>query len=132
MESLEKCITDTILKSASLCIPKGCRRKYKPIWTKNIEIAVQAREKARKRVERSPTVPNKIAYNRTSAEVKRLSNSSKRETFQKTCSNLDLAKDGNKTWSLINNYNGEDRIRNPKPLKLQKENSQETKKGQPL
>ena len=117
VESLEKCITDRILKSASLCIPKGCRRKYKPFWTKNIEIAVQAREKARKRVERSPTVPNKIAYNRTSAEVKRLINSSKRETFQKTCKNLDLAREGNKAWSLINNLNGEDRIRNPKPLK---------------
>ena len=117
VEKLEKEISSEIIKAASLCIPKGCRKKYKPFWNKNLDIAVTAREKARKRLEKSPTVPNRIAYNRTSAEAKRLINSSKKETFQNTCRNLDLAKDGNKAWSLINNLNGENRVTNPRPLK---------------
>ena len=97
---------------------KGLQKEVQAIFGLKILIqAVQARERARKRAERSPTVPNKKAYNRTFAEIKRLINSSKRETFQNTCNSLDLVKEGDKAWSLINNFNGEDRTRNPKPLK---------------
>ena len=120
VEKLEKQITESILKAASLCIPRGCRKKYKPFWNDNIDLAVKARENARKKLEKSPILPNKIAYNRTSAEVKLLINTAKRKTFQNTCSKLDLAKEGNKAWSLINNLSGEERIRNQKPLNTPK------------
>ena len=43
-------------------------------------------------------------------------NVSKREKFQNTCANLDLNKDGNKVWSLIDNLSGESRVKNPKPV----------------
>ena len=115
IEKISKAITDRIKKAASQCIPKGCRRKYKPFWNENLELAIQAREKARKRLEKNPTISNKIAYNRTTAEARKIVNSSKREKFITTCNDLDLTKEGNKAWSLLNNLNGENRPQNPKP-----------------
>ena len=111
-----KNITSAIKKAAELSIPRGCRKKYSPFWNQNLDLAVQAREKARKRLEENPNIPNQIAYNRASAEAKRLINVSKREKFQNTCANLDLNKDGNKVWSLIDNLSGESRVKNPKPV----------------
>ena len=83
-------ISSSILKAASLSIPKGCRQKYKPFWNDELETAVNAREKARSRKEKNPSIPNRIAYNRATAQVKILVNSSKRDNFRSTCSNLDL------------------------------------------
>ena len=116
-DEIGEAITKAIHKAASISIPKGCRKKYKPFWNEELDSAVKAREKARKRVEENPSVPNRIAYNRTTAEVKLLTNTLKREKFKTTCRNLDLARDGNKTWSLIRNLNGENRKNNPKPLR---------------
>ena len=65
-------ITSAISKAACMSIPRGWRLKYKPFWNKDIEIAVQAREKAREKYEKNLTIQNKIAYNRVSAQVKRL------------------------------------------------------------
>ena len=118
IDEIGKAITNAIHKAASISIPKGCRKKYKPFWNEELDSAVKARENARKRVEENPSVPNRIAYNRTTAEVKLLTNTLKREKFKATCRNLDLARDGNKTWSLIRNLNGENRKNNPKPLKV--------------
>ena len=116
IEEIVKDISTTILKAASMNIPKGCRKKYKPFWTENLNTAVKDREKARKKIEDNPTIQNRIAYNRASAEVKLMTNKLKRERFKTTCKNLDLARDGNKAWSLIRNLNGENRMSNPKPL----------------
>ena len=35
-EEINKSVTSAIVKSASLSIPKGCRRKYKPFWNENL------------------------------------------------------------------------------------------------
>ena len=67
-------------------------------------------------MEKEPTIPNRISYNRTAAEAKRLINTAKREKFSNTCANLDLNNEGSKAWSLINNLSGETRAKNPKPL----------------
>ena len=110
-------ISSSILKAASISIPKGCRQKFKPFWNDELETAVNAREKARCRKEKNPSIPNRIAYNRATAQVKRLINSSKRDNFRSTCSNLDLAQDGHKAWSLVQNLSGDQRKTNPRPLK---------------
>ena len=57
-------ISSSILKAASLSIPKGCRQIFKPFWNDELDTAVNAREKARCRKEKDPSIPNKIAYNR--------------------------------------------------------------------
>ena len=115
-EKIYDSITSAILKAASTAIPKGCQKKYKPFWNVELETAVQAREKARLRKEENPSVPNRIAFNRASAQVKRLTTSSKRENFRSTCSKLDLANDGHKAWSLVQNLSGKQRKSNLKPL----------------
>ena len=120
-EKMYKDITSSILKAASISIPRGCRQKYKPFWNDQLETAVNAREKARKRKEQDPSVPNRIAYNRATAQVKKLVNSSKRDNFRNACSSLDLAQEGHKAWSLVQNLSGEQRKTNPKPLKSEGE-----------
>ena len=81
-----------------------------------MEIAVKAKEKARQKYENNPSVPNKIAYNRTAAEARKIIISSKREKFKTTCNDLDLATEGHKAWALIHNLSGESRAGNPKPF----------------
>ena len=96
VDKIAKEITSAILKSAARTIPRGCRRKYKPFWNKNLDIAVKAKEKARTRLENNPTTTNRIAYNRTAAEVRKLTNSYKREKFRTACNDLDLHREGHK------------------------------------
>merc|ERR1711860_405738 len=81
VDSICKEVNSAIIKAASLTIPKGCRKKYSPFWNNNLETAVQAKEKARQKLENDPSVPNKIAYNRTAAAVRRIAITSKRSTF---------------------------------------------------
>ena len=45
---IENEATAAILRASSLSIPKGCRKKYKPFWNQNLDLAVHAREIARK------------------------------------------------------------------------------------
>ena len=116
VESISKEVNSAILKAATETIPRGSRKKYSPFWNDNIETAVQAKEKARQHFEKNPSIPNKIAYNRTAAAVKKLCISAKRETFQKACTDIDLATEGHKAWALIHNLNGECRATNPKPF----------------
>ena len=117
IDSISKDINSAILTAASQTIPRGCRKKYSPFWNENLETAVQAKEKARQKYEENPTIPNKIAYNRTAAAVRKISISSKREKFQRTCADLNLATEGHKAWALIHNLDGEGRVANPKPFK---------------
>ena len=116
MDSICKEVNSAIIKAASLTIPKGCRKKYSPFWNDNLETAVQAKEKARQKLENDPSVPNKIAYNRKAAAVRRLAITSKRSKFQNTCNDLNLATEGHRAWALIHNLSGENRATNPKPF----------------
>ena len=116
VDSICKEVNSAIIKAASLTIPKGCRKKYSPFWNDNLETAVQAKEKARQKLENDPSVPNKIAYNRTAAAVRRIAITSKRSKFQNTCNDLDLATEGHRAWALIHNLSGENRATNPKPF----------------
>ncbi|GFS05579.1 reverse transcriptase [Elysia marginata] len=108
--------TEGILKAAADCIPRGCRKAYKPFWGRNIEQAVKTRQEARKQMEKNPTIENKILYNKTSALVKKKVKAAKKDKWTKTCKHLDLRKDGAKACCLLNNLNGEKRRKNPKPL----------------
>ena len=117
VEKIGKEITSAIITAATQTIPRGCRKKYKPFWNKNLEIAVKIKEKCRNNLEKKPTTSNKIAYNRASAKVRKITNVSKREKFRKTCHDLDLHREGHKAWALVHNLSGEKRKSNPKPLK---------------
>uniref|UniRef100_A0A0B7BHQ4 Reverse transcriptase domain-containing protein n=1 Tax=Arion vulgaris TaxID=1028688 RepID=A0A0B7BHQ4_9EUPU len=113
-------ITEALLKAASICIPRGCRKNYKPFWNETIAKIVQEREQVRKHFEEKPTLENKILYNRTNAEVKRTVNTAKREKWHKTVADLDVGRNGAKAWSLLSNLCGEKRRNNPRPISTDK------------
>ena len=112
-------LTKAIIKAISICIPRGCRKKYKPFWNSNIEQEIKNREAARKTLEKNPTVENKIHYNHTSAKVKRAIKSAKKDKWVQTTSKLDLSKDGAKAWSLLSNLSV-NITQNPSTQKLRK------------
>ena len=109
-------ITKGILKAASLYIPRGCRKRYRPFWDDNIEQAIKNREAARKILEKDPTIQNKIHLNQTTAKAKRAIKTAKKNKWVQTTTKLDLRKDGSKAWSLLSNLCGERRKCNPQPI----------------
>ena len=120
-DSLCEGISKAILDAAVKAIPRGCRRHFKPFWSDELQEAVDKREAARKALEKDPTEENKISYNRECAKVKLSVNQAKREHWRKTTGNLNLAQDGSKAWSLLNNLSGDNRRQNPKPMKTENE-----------
>ena len=116
IDEITKNVNDAILKAAKKCIPKGCRSRYKPFWTENIEAAVKDREEKRKEYMKAPTIENKIAFNRTAAKAKLEINTAKRQKFRNACEDMDLTKEGNKAWSLLKNLSGEKKVTNPNPI----------------
>ena len=116
VNSNAKKVTEAIIAAAKKCIPRGCRAKYKPFWNEKLSQAVKTREAARRKYMEDNTPGNRTEYNRCSLLSKREILSSERLTFQETCEEIDLSKEGTKAWSLIRNLNGEDRRSNPKPI----------------
>ena len=121
VDSLSEDISKAILDAAAQSIPRGCRKKYKPFWTEEIQEAVNLREKARKMLEKDQTDTNKIEYNRCCAKVKLAIREAKKKKWTATTGELDLTRDGAKAWSLLNNLNGDDRRENPKPMYFENE-----------
>ena len=113
---LENEFVSIILKAAEKHIPRGSNKKYKPFWTAEIETAVTERHQARETLEASPSLENKIAYNKATATAKRTIATAKREKWRETCSELDLRKDGRKAWTLLGNLSGRRRKTNPWPM----------------
>ena len=117
IDRLNRKVTEAIMAAAEQCIPRGCRAKYKPFWNQKIACAVKEREAARKNYMKNDTIENKVLYNKTSAICKREILTGKRQKFETTCQKIDLAKEGAKAWSLLKNLNGENKRKNPQPLK---------------
>ena len=109
-------ITTAILQAANASIPRGCRKNYRPFWNNEIQQAVTERKSARKDLEKTPSVENRIKYNKASAIVKRQVNLAKKEKWANTCENIDLSKNGSAAWSLLCSLSGENRKTNPKPM----------------
>ena len=56
------------------------------------------------------------------------SSAAKRTAWAKTTGELNLAQDGGKAWSLLNNLSGENRQQNPKPMHADNETIVEDQK----
>ena len=72
--------------------------------------------KARKVVENNPTPANKTNYNKLTAKVRYLTRTGKRKRWHETCQQLDLNREGHKTWKLLSNLEGNKSKENPKPF----------------
>ena len=91
-------------------------KKYKPYWNQGLQEAVTLRRKARKVVENNPAPANKTNYNKLTAKVRYLKRTGKRLRWHETCQQLDLNREGHKTWKLLSNLEGNMRKENPKPF----------------
>ena len=68
-------ICSSILKAATLSVPKGNYKKYRPFWNKDLQEAVLARRRARRKAAKDPTPANRTDYNRKTAKVRLLTRS---------------------------------------------------------
>lgn len=102
---------------AKNAIPRGSRKLYKPFWSQDIEKTVNNRKKAKRQLDRTRDKVDRTSYNKACALVKQTVSKGKRERWRKTCSNLDLRRQGSKAWSLLNNLSGKRRKTNPQPVK---------------
>ena len=116
IDKVSSAICHAISEAAKKTIPQGSHKKYKPFWSKELKAAIKARQEARKAVKDNPTPENRTNYNKHTAKVRLLMNNGKRAKWRKTCSQLDLNKNGNKAWRLLHNLEGSKRKENPKPL----------------
>ena len=112
-------ICSSILKAATLSVPKGNYKKYRPFWNKDLQEAVLARRRARRKAAKDPTPANRTDYNRKTAKVRLLTRTGKRTKWRTVCENLDLHKDGKKAWQLLQNLEGKKKKENPKPIQTE-------------
>ena len=118
-EDVEKIYTEiskAILTSAKKCIPRGNRKRYRPFWNEEVELAVRERQKARKSVEKNPTRENKTHFNKMTGRVRFLTKSGKKKHWTETCSKLNLHKEGHKAWGLLHSLSGDKQKKNPEPI----------------
>ena len=115
-EILNSKVTSAFQEAAEQFIPRGCREKYTPFWNQDIEKAVSRRETARCNLESSDTPENKRLFNKACAQVKLTVLSAKRSKWAATTEALDLAQEGSKAWTLLNNLSGEKTSKNHKPM----------------
>ena len=116
IDSLSDHITSVILNAAQKSIPRGCRANYKPFWNNDLEKATKAKNEARKNLEKTDSVENRIEYKKAIAKSKLVTKESKKEAWTTKCGELNLRQGGREAWTLLNNLSGEKRKENPKPL----------------
>lgn len=81
--------------------------KYaKAWWTPECSKIVAQRRRARKTMERRPTIGNIIEYKRLAAKAKRVIKITKRETWRKFCSSLTKDTPPQMIWNMIKNMSG--------------------------
>merc|ERR1712102_148765 len=115
-------VVTAILKASTQCIPRcsvSPRQHHKPFWSQEIEKSVNNREIARGHLEENGTPTNKAEYNKACAKVKLTVKDTKKENWQKTTADLNIDREGNKTWSLLKNISEDKRTRNPTPMEDQ-------------
>merc|ERR1711963_1050564 len=93
--------------------------KMSTIKKKNTQAYMLAMNLQQKKdMRQDKTDENKVRYNRECAKVRLAINQAKRSTWAKTTGELNLAQDGTKARSLLNNLSGDNRRENPKPMTI--------------
>ena len=95
-------------KTKSQTKPKFC----KPWWTTSCKKAIAQRRRARKAMERRPSIANTIEFRRCAARAKRCIKTAKRETWRKFCSQLSPETPSQEVWKMIKKINGNKLPRN--------------------
>jgi hypothetical protein len=117
VEDIYNNITQCILQAAKTTIPRGCRRRYKNFWNPTLEKTIKERQEARKQVEKDPSRINKTLYNKLTTQTRNQIKTAKKETWTRTCGNLDMRTKGYQAWKLLHNIDGKQKKFNPKPIR---------------
>ena len=78
----------------------------KPWWTNECSKIIAKRRRAKKTMERNPTIANIIEYRRISAKAKQVVKRTKRELWRKFCNTLTVDTPPTKLWNMIRSMNG--------------------------
>ena len=84
----------------------------KPWWTPECSREIARRRRARKAMERRPTIANIIDYKRCVARAKRCLKTAKKNTWRKFCSDLTPETPTKELWNMIRKMNGNNIPRN--------------------
>ena len=84
----------------------------KPWWTTECARAIARRRRARKAMERRPTIQNIIEYKRYAAKAKRCIKKAKKETWRKFCNSITPETPTKEVWNMIRKMNGNSIPRN--------------------
>ncbi|GFS03620.1 hypothetical protein ElyMa_006475500 [Elysia marginata] len=89
------------MNSAKKAIPIGARKNYRPYWTEELEELENEVNVARKEVEEHPRVVNNVNLKRKTAKLRKETIRIQRQGWQEKKASLNMEKDGNKLWRLI-------------------------------
>ena len=89
-------------KTSSQTKIKYCR----PWWNAECSKEIARRRRARKTMERSPTITNIIDYKRCAARAKRCLKKAKKDTWRTFCNNLTPETPTKDIWNMIRKMNG--------------------------
>ena len=116
VEEGNKAFTSSIKKPAEKVFGKTSPEtniKYcKPWWTPECSKEIARRRRARKTMERRPTIANIIDYKRCVARAKRCLKTAKKNTWRKFCNNLTPETPTKEIWNMIRKMNGKNIPRN--------------------
>ena len=123
IDELIEIYNDHIISAANLSIPKSSGKIYPktvPWWTPECTNANRERKIALRRYQRTKLIADKIAYRRARAIAKRTQNDSKKLSWQKYISSININTPMSKIWKKVQKIRGT--YQNTKPPYLIKNN----------
>jgi len=107
-ESVDR-ITHSIIHAAEGSIPKTTGRMRKPPvpwWSEDCRLAKQERTRAERALRRSPTLHNKIRYNRAKARARYIMNTAKQQSFKNFVNSINQTIPLNKVRKRVQKLEG--------------------------
>ena len=111
-KSLVNAANETFKKTKENVTPKY----NKPWWTPECAKVVAQRRRAKRRLERNPTIANRIEFRRCEAKAKKTIKKTKRMVWRSFCDSINANTPITKVWGMVKKLNGVNRS-NTIPLK---------------
>ncbi|GFQ96443.1 uncharacterized protein TNCT_89181, partial [Trichonephila clavata] len=108
--------TLSVLKCASLCVPRGQQKKYTPFWNENLQKLKKDRDEARELARNTGLSKDCIALRKAQAMFKKSNIEAKRSTYKNFLEKLDFRRDGVKAPKFLSQLNNKKILRN-EPIK---------------
>ena len=96
-DKIVKVINSSIIQCTKACIPRGGVKRYKCLWTEDLQTLKNQREYLRKRAEHTGKIKGVQAWRRQAAVLRTEITESKRKSFKNFISHINYQKDSQKT-----------------------------------